>query len=197
MSVSRLFDDGPVADPFERIPNALDTLALVRTEGDQGDPDFYDKWARLEQKPKPFKKTEHFPRAIKIVGALYPGKYWRVEHAAVLGTWGGNLPRIVSQDMLGFADILGVTPPHGTAVAVQVTTKTQVHAHLRKYTNPNETHGQAKTPIEIHLREFLEMGCKFYVLGFHQSGGKGSKWDAEVVEVTADVLDVYKSRKRK
>lgn len=198
--VSRLFDDGPVErgddyNPFDRIPEADRTKP--RTEGDQGDPDFYDKWAKLEQKPKPFDSTKHYPKAISILKGLHPGKYWKADYKELLYKGSGSFPAVINKDMLGFADVLGITPPRGTAIAGQITTKTQVHAHLRKYTDPSKTHGSGKIPIETHLREFLSLGGRFYVIGFHQGGGKGSKWDAEVVEVTADVLNVYKSRKRK
>jgi hypothetical protein len=153
--------------------------------------------------PKKAAEPNHYNDAIKVMQTIHAGKYWRVDYKEmVIRHWKDGRPsfdgmQIFTKDMLGFADIAGIAAPHGSFIAVQVTSKAAVQAHLRKYTSKEKTHGSNKIPIETHLREFLACGGKFYVLGFHQPKGKGTKWLAEVTIVTPELLDLYKSRKRK
>jgi hypothetical protein len=154
------------------------------------------EWGKLEAPKQKFDATQHYERAMKMLRTLRPGKYWKADYIQPVWSYGCDVPALVSKDMLGFADVLGICPPNGHAVAGQITTRASMGAHLRKYTNPSETHGQAKIPIEFHLREFLQCGGEFILLGFFKDDGSRF-WRVEIVLVSEALLDIYVSRKRR
>lgn len=175
-----------------------------------GDVDQLVRWADAEPTEDPkrtksatatatFNYRSVYDNAVRSMKKLYPGKYWSVDYKEIsFSKWRHGRPdfasaQIVSKDMLGFADVAGVSKSR--FVALQITTRGQIHAHLRKYVDDDATHGQAKTPIETHLREFLECGGIFLVLGFYKDPGSRF-WKHELVEVSPALLDLYKARKR-
>lgn len=100
------------------------------------------------------------------------------------------------QDLLGFADMLALqASPYGTRViAVQVTTKDSVAAHLRKYVNHDTMSGGVKTSVAV--RKWLDHNCRFVILGFHQPDGPGGRWEFTTTEVTHELLDKVLARRR-
>lgn len=134
-------------------------------------------------------KREHYPRAYKILTEMFGGgKYWKCDYMEV--TYNGMM---VSKDMLGFMDVCGITPD-GRWVSANITTLESIAAHLRKYSDLSKTHGQAKIPIVRHLREYLECGGRFFIIGFHKPG---RLWEHKLVEVTDQMISEYEARKRK
>jgi hypothetical protein len=89
--------------------------------------------------------------------------YERVEHS---NAWGG-----MTKDLWGVGDYLACHPEHGI-VLVQVTTGANAAARIKKAQNTPE------------LTAWFASGGKFQVHAWKQVGGKGSRWEMEVREVT-------------
>lgn len=102
---------------------------------------------------------------------------------------GGNY---VKSDFCGFGDFL-IQAKWGVQYIVQVTTESDVDAHLVKYTSASKTFGPNKTPIGKLLREFLQAGGRFYIVGMY----KGKKeWKANWHFITEKEMDECAGRSR-
>jgi hypothetical protein len=138
-------------------------------------------------KGRRFNKRDLYNHAKRALAEMHPGKYWTCDYKEI--TYTGQM---VAKDMLGFMDVCGITT-EGKWVACNVTTRDGIKPHLREYTNPKKTHGQAKIPVIVHLREYLAHGGEFYIVGFYK---EGRLWKHETVRVTNDLLREYEARKR-
>lgn len=206
--MTTLFDvaEGAAAEPEDELfGSALPEgyVPLGRSpERVLGDVKALEEWAKAEpaQTAKKFNYRDHYKRAIKALNELHPGLYEKMDYELFIPTSFRNgrpdplSMKRLTKDWLGFADVGGTSKPNGRMVCANITTKGQIAAHLRKYTDPKETHGSGKVPIETYLRQYLECGGLFYVLGYHKVG---RFWKAEVTEVTLHLLDEYAGRKRR
>ena len=112
---------------------------------------------------------------------------WTVE--TLKATYSGSLYK---EDCLGLFDVLAIK--EGELLGVQVTSKTQVAAHLRKYADSEKkVQGQ---PIIRNLEEFLQHGGKAEIWGFYQPDGPGGRWAHDVVPVTMEVIEAVIARRR-
>lgn len=158
------------------------------------DSDVMDVWLNakelspkeVEKQYKFVKDSNQYKRVIKALGALFPGGYFeRVEFFKAAGQG-----MFIKSDLFGFADVAGVDA-HGRSVFAQITTKSQVGAHLRKWTTPNNR-GEC---VEPRLREFLRRGCPVVIFGYYKES-PSPLWRFEVTPVTESTLDAVHARKR-
>lgn len=144
---------------------------------------------KLKGGKQKFNARKHYPRAKEMLTELWPGSMVFTVDGFKAG-YGGTL---VSTDLLGFIDIAGITA-NGAWIACNVTTTASMQAHLRDYTSPTNTHGQAKTPVVDLLENYLRNRGVFYIFGFEKVG---RFWEHKVLKVTQELLDETKARKRK
>lgn len=160
-----------------------------------------ERWAKSEPsqpRAKAYDYRKLYPHTMRLLNSMHPGKYWPVDYKEFVPTFHNGRPdysngKVISKDMLGFADIGGTARPNGRFVTANVTSVGAIAAHMRKYVS-DETHGQAKIRIEAHLREFLDCGGLLYVIGWHKPK---RNWEPKVLAVTPELLDIYKARRRK
>lgn len=170
--------------------------ASVSTVNDPTDPNLVPETRKPDgffgkksgKEPKLKKDAEQYKRSIKDLQKRWPGWYIKSEHYAPI--YGGGT---VKRDFGGFADVCGVH--EGRFVAAQITTLSQVRAHIVKYTDPTKkSGGLGDVSIETNLRAFLANGGLFLILAYHKPG---RLWEVEVTIVTAELLDECKVRKEK
>lgn len=191
----------PLGSKKEDVPGAVEELERWAKETGGGDFEVKAK-AGAKSTRTTFDRSRVYGNAYKILKDLRPGMYWHVDTTETIwrriGTKSNGKPewgtQLITKDMLGFADIAGVSK--GRFIFGQVTTRKQVAQHLRDYTSDSNTFGGAKTLVESLLRDFLANGGELFILGFYQESGKGSRWRADIVQVTPELLDAYKARKR-
>ena len=119
----------------------------------------------------------HLP-AERWANDRYPGCAWgKLEGYRYAGG------RYVKTDFEGFADFL-LSTADGRRIFVQVTTKADVAAHLRKYRSG--TWGTNKLPIRDYIRKWLSVGDTFVILGFEKVG---NRWVARETWVTSEMLN--------
>ena len=104
---------------------------------------------------------------------------------------------IVTKDLMGIGDRIGFMK--GRVALIQITTKDQMRAHVRKIADPKTTidnNANAKSVRRLAER-WLECGHEIHLIGWFQEGGKGSKWLFELQKVTLELLEGADSRRRK
>ena len=152
---------------------------------------------------QPFgKSSSPHATAIKHLNQLYPGYLWtRTEYYTTMGY------QMIKRDFLGVADVVGIRetaakdqPPF---VLAQLTTRTQIQAHVRKYTS--EASSTDEIPTLRKLRAVLGTGSEVVILGYFRemvatADGKGLKvspWLYVPLRVTEEVLQGSLDRKRR
>lgn len=153
---------------------------------------------------QPFSRSSNpHATAIKHLSQLYPGYLWtRTEYYVSMGQFQ------VKRDFLGVADVVGVAetaaPDQPDYVLAQLTTRTGINAHVRKYTS--DAKSTDEIPTLRKLRAVLSRGrTHVVILGYFRemvptADGKGMKvssWLYVPLRVTEQVLQGALDRKRK
>lgn len=189
--------DEPAIDPFIMegsvvLPNGNSMPAGMK----QVEPEPVDEFGSVSGAQHAFKNTDkkqkqpnHHDRAMKLLTEMHPGCLLYVCEKRVT-LWSGQ---VVKVDQWGFGDICGITSKGGWLMA-NVTTTAAMGAHMRDYTNPTNTHGQAKRPVVDILEQYLALRGVFYIIGFHKAG---HRWEPTVWTVDQAMIDAFKARKRR
>ncbi len=113
-------------------------------------------------------------------------KCWLVE------TWqSNNQGRRWKLDLLGIGDILAITPKYKT-VLVQVTTKDDVQAHLRKLWHPETSTSFGST--RNNALTWLAAGNGILIISWEKVKGR---YEHESLVVTAEMAVEFDARRRK
>lgn len=158
--------------------NQLAALAV------HGDPEVTGKFAGGKNKKKA--QPTHYPRVTKWCDEQnwFSFKTERLVYDPRTGA-------VRKQDLLGFMDMMAMTES-GSVIAIQVTTKEQVAAHIRKFVSAAESGG-----VVIHdaIRKWLARHGSVVILGFYKD--EKGRWAFTKTWVTDEVLDEAIQRKRK
>lgn len=152
-----------------------------------------DNWRDPKRASTPGQGADLYRPAFRYIRRRWPdGYFWKAE-TIELGRYEKDVGReLIKKDMLGFADLIGVSD--GKFLAFQITTPGKFQAHLVKYTSASETIGSGKVPIGKHLRSFLRSGGEFWMYGFEKVGREYQP--TKVMRVTEAEMDACCARAR-
>lgn len=178
-------------DPFLSIDGKHSDSFVMEESGEDPD-DFASLRGKdpLTVKNKRKAQPTHMPRAMKLLESMHPGCMLYVCEKRVT-TYSGA---IVKVDQWGFGDICGITAK-GAWVMANVTTKANMGAHMREYTNPANVHGAGGLRVVDLLERYLALRGTFYIIGYSQPNGR--LWVPEVWNVDQALIDEYRARKRR
>lgn len=152
----------------------------IREYAENGDPE--RNGSSKEPKRKPADLNAYTRKEWKKMG------YWPIR----LECWQLQDEKVVKRDFLGCFDYLMVKGSE--TVAVQITTKSNKSSHVRKFVDDKPCRDNELTQYEA-VKRWIQ-GNRAVLMLCDQPGGKGTRWQHELVEVDLEFIEEARGRKR-
>lgn len=100
--------------------------------------------------------------------------------------WGGNKHAMSKRDLLGCWDVMAVK--QGRTAMIQVTTKSNASARLRKIASGEIASDNKKPRIE-NCYALLDAGVELWLHLFWQKRGPRTRWESKRIQLTREAIE--------
>ena len=212
---SILADGGSVDTPRPEGPSGTYTEAgneihirdglRYEVRHDPDDP-FGDEWVpldhpkgeahhRLRREPCEVMKKEGIFR--KKTKELFEGMGYYVHDAGSWSSfWVNGQQSVRRGDLYGCFDQLAWKGDGLESMAIQFTSKANIGAHITKMCSHIPVSKSDPTWRAQWMRRWLKSGRTIAIVGWFQTGGKGSRWDCEIRCLTLEMMDKLEAKSR-